>query len=57
MIVLFLCSVDDLREGKGAEYVDASSVTLIFCSAGYVRVSDQARERKRQEGRPIEDTG
>ena len=27
--------VDSLAEGKGAEYVDASSVTLIFVSRGY----------------------
>ena len=29
-----LDSVDDLKEGKGAEYVDASSVTLVFCTSG-----------------------
>jgi hypothetical protein len=28
-------SIDDLEEGRGAEYVDASSVCLIFCSGGY----------------------
>jgi hypothetical protein len=27
--------VDDLREGKGAEFVDKSEKTLVFCSAGY----------------------
>ena len=27
--------VDDLREGKGAEYVDVSAVSLVFCSKGY----------------------
>ena len=27
--------VDDLREGKGAEYVDASVLSLVFCSRGY----------------------
>ena len=26
--------VDDLTEGKGAEFVDASAATLIFVSAG-----------------------
>lgn len=27
--------VDDLKEGKGAEAVDASSSIIVFCSAGY----------------------
>ena len=27
--------VDDLKEGKGAEYVDASALSLVFCSKGY----------------------
>lgn len=31
--------VDDLKEGKGAEYVDASDVILIFVSSGYLKVS------------------
>jgi hypothetical protein len=26
--------VDDLTEGKGAEFVDASAATLVFVSAG-----------------------
>lgn len=29
--------VDDLAEGRGAEYVDASEVVLIFVSTGYFR--------------------
>ena len=27
--------VDDLKEGRGAEYVDRSNVVLIFASSGY----------------------
>jgi hypothetical protein len=27
--------VDDLKEGKGASYVDASSHVLVLCSRGY----------------------
>ena len=27
--------VDDLKEGRGAEYVDLSHVLLVFVSAGY----------------------
>ena len=29
--------VDDLNEGKGAEFVDASHTTVVFCSEGYFR--------------------
>ena len=29
--------VDDLKEGRGAEYVDQSAVILIFCSSGMDR--------------------
>ena len=36
--------VDDLKEGKGAEYVDASSVSLIFCSKGYFASPNCMRE-------------
>ena len=36
--------VDDLREGKGAEYVDASLLTLVFCSGGYFRSQNCMRE-------------
>ena len=25
-------SVDDLKEGRGAEYIDISSIVLVFCS-------------------------
>ena len=36
--------VDDLKEGKGAEYVDASHVTLVFCSKGYFWSANCMRE-------------
>lgn len=36
--------VDDLEEGKGAEYVDASAVSLIFCSGGYFVSANCMRE-------------
>ena len=42
-VVPFL-DVDDLTEGKGAEYVDASSVTLIFVSDGYFNSENCMRE-------------
>ena len=29
--------VDDLNEGKGAEFVDASHTIVVFCSEGYFR--------------------
>jgi hypothetical protein len=29
--------VDDLTKGRGAEYVDASSLVLVFCSRGAPR--------------------
>ena len=46
-----LCSdsVDDLKSGFGAEYVDVSAVTLVFCSAGYFQVrplQDQKSARR-----------
>ena len=37
-------SVDDLKEGKGAEYVDASQLCLIFISDGYVSSPNCMRE-------------
>jgi len=36
--------VDDLREGKGAEFVDKSEKTLVFCSAGYFQSPNCMRE-------------
>lgn len=47
--------VDDLKEGKGAEYVDASSVTLVFCSSGYFDSANCMRELLRAvvTGKPI----
>ena len=36
--------VDDLKEGKGAEYVDVSSVSLVFCSRGYFESANCMRE-------------
>ena len=42
-VIPFL-DVDDLTEGKGAEYVDASSVTLIFVSDGYFNSENCMRE-------------
>ena len=33
--MLLLQQVDDLKEGKGAEYVDVSVITLVLCSSGY----------------------
>mmetsp|Transcript_12124 Transcript_12124/g.31431 ORF Transcript_12124/g.31431 Transcript_12124/m.31431 type:complete len:638 (-) Transcript_12124:108-2021(-) len=36
--------VDDLTEGKGAEFVDASAATLIFVSAGYFTSPNCLRE-------------
>ena len=36
--------VDDLKEGKGAEYVDASGLTLIFVSDGYFTSPNCLRE-------------
>ena len=53
-VVPFL-DVDDLREGKGAEYVDASSVTLIFVSYGYFASPNCMRELLRAvvTGKPV----
>ena len=34
-LVCGFADVDDLKEGKGAEYVDASMCCLVFCSSGY----------------------
>ena len=47
--------VDDLRKGKGAEYVDASSLTLIFISEGYFSSENCMREILRAvvTGKPI----
>ena len=42
-VVPFL-DVDDLKEGKGAEYVDASAVSLILCSGGYFQSPNCMRE-------------
>ena len=36
--------VDDLKTGRGAEYVDMSSVSLIFCSRGYFTSPNCMRE-------------
>jgi len=36
--------VDDLTEGKGAEFVDASVVTLVFASSGYFTSPNCMRE-------------
>ena len=36
--------VDDLATGKGAEYVDVSQVTLVFCSQGYFGSANCMRE-------------
>jgi len=46
MMVVFL-DIDDLEEGRGAEYVDASSVCLIFCSGGYFNSPNCMREMLR----------
>jgi len=53
-LVVFL-DVDDLAEGKGAEFVDASLVTLIFCSEGYFGSPNCMRELLRAvlTGKPI----
>ena len=47
--------VDDLKEGKGAEYVDASVLSLIFCSDGYFKSANCMREILRAvvTGKPI----
>lgn len=52
---ILVADVDDLKEGKGAEYVDASMVTLIFCSAGYFNSANCMREviRAVVTGKPI----
>ena len=42
-VCVFL-DVDDLKTGKGAEYVDVSSITLIFCSVGYFASPNCMRE-------------
>jgi len=42
-VCVFL-DVDDLKEGKGAEYVDVSVSTLVFCSAGYFASPNCMRE-------------
>lgn len=36
--------MDDLKTGRGAEYLDASSVTLVFCSSGYFQSPNCMRE-------------
>lgn len=36
--------VDDLKEGKGAEYVDASCLILVFVSDGYIKSPNCMRE-------------
>ena len=36
--------VDDLKEGRGAEYVDVSGLTLIFVSDGYFSSVNCLRE-------------
>ena len=36
--------VDDLKEGKGAEYVDVSTVSLVLCSRGYFVSANCMRE-------------
>ena len=36
--------VDDLKEGKGAEYIDVSCVTLVFVSGGYFHSANCMRE-------------
>ena len=41
--------VDDLTEGFGAEFVDVSSLTLIFCSKGYFVSKNCMREVCNQE--------
>ena len=47
--------VDDLAEGKGAEYVDVSQISLIFVSAGYFISENCMRELLRAvvTGKPI----
>ena len=47
--------VDSLTSGKGAEYVDASSVTLILCSRGYFESPNCMRELLRAvlTGKPM----
>ena len=42
-MMVFL-DVDDLKEGKGAELVDASCVILVFCTQGYFTSSNCMRE-------------
>ena len=53
-IAVFL-DVDDLAEGKGAEYVDVSCVSLIFVSDGYFQSPNCMRELLRAvvTGKPI----
>ena len=36
--------VDDLKEGKGAEYIEASIVCLVFVSGGYFKSQNCMRE-------------
>ena len=36
--------VDDLKEGKGAEYIDVSCVSLVFVSGGYFHSANCMRE-------------
>ena len=47
--------VDDLKEGKGAEYVDVSAVSLVLCTAGYFQSPNCMREILRAvvTGKPI----
>ena len=47
--------VDDLVEGRGAEYVDASAKVLVFCSDGYFASPNCMRELLRAvlTGKPI----
>jgi len=53
-VCIFL-DVDDLREGKGAEYVDRSGATLIFLTSGYVQSVNCMRELLRTVlcGKPV----
>ncbi len=52
---MLTADVDDLKEGRGAEYVDRSNVVLIFCSQGYFVSPNCMREclRAIHDGKPL----
>lgn len=42
--LLYINSVDDLKFGRGAEYIDCSQAVLAFCTTGYFKSQNCMRE-------------